>query len=304
LFCCLGTVATFAGVEDTYVLYEGFESGSVPANWTQEYSTAYQQLWVVESGTSTSYPKGAFAGDKYLILRNNTTQTQHFTTRLISPVFDLTQTPLPILVFSHVQGQRTGDVDILRIYYRTSTADNAKWVKLKEYSNNISAWRTDTLLLPAATKTYQLAFEGTDKFGRGIALDEIIVHATPTCENPNDISTDGLTANAATLRWNASLDADSFRVILSTQLLDNPDMATDVVCDKVVYDFQYDAAGLERDTRYYVYIMAYCPGGAIRDGVLQISAPRTLSFFPIANLSTKATKTTTVKSSIGRLAPV
>lgn len=258
LLSCLVTVVAFAGKEESYVLHQGFEDGTIPAGWTQEYGTAIQQPWVVESASDASYPKGAFAGSKYVALRNNTSQTQHFVTRLVTPVFNIKETFQPILVFSHAQPQRTGDVDILRVYYRTSA--ESRWVKIGEYTNALAKWKNDTISLPAANATYQLAFEGTDNFGRGIALDEIIVRPMPTCEDPNNISTDGLTANSATLRWNASLDADSFHVVLSKKEIADPETITDAVKDTFVYDFQYAATELERNTTYYTYIQAYCVG--------------------------------------------
>lgn len=263
LLACLVTAVAFAGKEETYVLYQGFEDGTIPVGWTQEYGTDVQQPWIVESADDATYPKSTFAGSKYVALRNNTSQTQHFVTKLVTPVFDIQETFQPILVFSHAQPQRTGDVDILRVYYRTSS--ESRWVKLKEYTEKITNWKTDTISLPAANATYQLAFEGTDNFGRGIVLDEIIVRPLPTCDDPSNISPDGLTANSTTLRWNASLDADSFHVILSetqlseTQLMDL-ETATGVVKDTIVTNFQCHIVGLERDTRYYVYIQAYCVG--------------------------------------------
>lgn len=258
LLSCLVTVVVFAGKEESYVLHQGFEDGTIPTGWTQEYGTAIQQPWVVESASDASYPKGAFAGSKYVALRNNTSQTQHFVTRLVTPVFNIQETFQPILVFSHAQAQRTGDVDILRVYYRTSA--ESRWVKIGEYTNAFAKWKTDTIDLPAANATYQLAFEGTDNFGRGIVLDEIIVRPMPTCEYPNHISADGLTSHSALLRWNASLDADSFHVVLSKTPLTDPETATDVVRDTFCYDFQYEAAELDRNTLYYAYIQAYCVG--------------------------------------------
>ena len=258
LLACLVTAVASAGKEESYVLYQGFEDGAIPAGWKQEYGSAIQQSWVVETAGNATYPKDAAAGSKYVALRNNTSQTQYFATKLVTPVFDIQETFQPILVFSHAQPQRTGDVDILRVYYRTSA--ETRWIKLKEYTDKITTWRTDTISLPGANATYQLAFEGTDNFGRGIALDEIIVRPMPTCDDPNSISTDGLTSNSAMLRWNASLDADSFHVVLSKTQLTDPETATNVVADTFVYDFNYKAEGLERNTTYYIYIQAYCIG--------------------------------------------
>lgn len=253
---CLVAVVAFAGAEDQYVLHEGFEGGVIPTGWTLECTTSYQQPWVVESGTTSEYPTGSVAGDYHVALRNQSTQTQHFVSRLISPVINIKETFQPILVFSHVQAQRAGDVDVLRVYYRTSS--ESRWVKIGEYTDKISRWQRDTIDLPAANETYQLAFEGTDNLGRGIALDEIIVRPMPTCDVPSNIVTDGLTLDKVSLSWSGSLDADSFLVVLADKAITDLEDLTNVVATKVATDFQTEFTNLTRNTRYYVYVKSYC----------------------------------------------
>ena len=256
LLGCLVVATAFAGKEDSYVLYEGFESGTIPADWDVEFATEYQQPWVVEASADAAYPIGSYAGGYHLALRNTTSQTQHYVTRLISPVFDISATFQPILVFSHAQPQRTGDVDVLRVYYRTSPM--GRWVKIGEYANRVSAWQTDTIELTAPCETYQLAFEGADNFGRGIVLDDIIVRPTPTCDDPANIMADGLSTNSVTLRWNGSLDTDSFHVVLSTVQQTDPEQPTEIVRDEYVQDFSWQATNLTQNTTYYAYIQAHC----------------------------------------------
>lgn len=257
LLCMLTTVVVFAGKESQYILYEGFEDGTVPANWTQEYGSGMQVSWAVEQSGASLYPENAFKGNGLVALRNTTGQTQHFKTKLVTPVINLTDVFQPILVFSHAQMQYAGDVDALVVYYRTS--ESAKWVQVGMYENKTLGWKTDTIVLTAPTATYQLAFEGVDKMGRGIALDEVIVRPMPTCDDPSNISADGLTVNSAMLRWNGSLDTDSFRIVLTTTMQTDKLNFTDVVKDEfVVANFEWQVNGLERNTQYYVYIQAYC----------------------------------------------
>lgn len=251
----LTTAVAFAGKESLYVLYEGFEDG-VPATWTQEYATGMQVPWAVEQSGASEYPKQAFKGNSLVALRNTTGQTQRFATKLITPIIDLTEVFQPILVFTHAQMQYAGDVDVLRVYYRT--AADVRWVEIGKYETKTRAWETDTIRLTAPSKTYQLAFEGVDNMGRGIALDEVIVRPMPTCNEPSNISADGLTSNSATLRWNGSLDTDSFRVVLSTTQLTDMANISSVAKDEFVYDFEWQVNGLERNTQYYVYMQAYC----------------------------------------------
>lgn len=263
LLTCLMTVAAFAGKEQLYVLHQGFEEG-IPADWTQEYLTSYQQPWTVENAAEATFPKVSFDGSKYLALRNHTTQTQRFVTRLVTPVFDIKDVTQPLLIFTHAQMQRTGDVDTLRIYYRSSA--DSRWVRLREYADKISNWRTDTIALTAKTATYQLAFEGTDNFGRGIVIDEIIVRPKPTCVNPSNIVADSLGTNSATIRWMGSLDADNFHTILSTEQQKDLDNPTAVVQDITVEGYQHTFRGLQRNVQYYMYIQSHC-GGDLSDWV-------------------------------------
>ena len=257
LLCMLTTVVAFAGKESSYILHEGFEEG-VPATWTQEYATGTQVPWAVEQSGASEYPAQAFKGSSLVALRNTTGQTQRFATKLVTPVIDLTQAFQPIVVFSHAQMQHAGDVDPLYVYYRTSA--DARWVQIGKFENKTKGWKNDTIALPAPSATYQLAFEGVDNYGRGIALDEIIVRPMPTCDDPSNISADGLTSNSAILRWNGSLDTDSFRVVLTTSAQTDPENLTDVVKDEYVYDYQWSTDGLERNTQYYFYIQANCGG--------------------------------------------
>ena len=119
LMICM-SLTVFAAKEDLYVLHADFEEGSaLPEGWTSE-SLFGDQAWLVEQD-ALSYPNGAASGKGRVALRNVTQQTQGFVTRLVSPVMDLTElTAQPMLIFSHAQMQRSGDVDVLRVYYRTS----------------------------------------------------------------------------------------------------------------------------------------------------------------------------------------
>lgn len=98
LLLVLMTTVLYAGKEELYVLYEGFENG-IPATWSQ-INEAGQQQWIIESATDAQYPTGVVEGEYRAALRNTTTQTQHFVTKLVTPVFDISKTVHPILVFA------------------------------------------------------------------------------------------------------------------------------------------------------------------------------------------------------------
>lgn len=256
-------VAVSVNSAASYVLQESFEGGQLPEGWTQEY-VAGQQDWVVES-QDLAYPNGAADGQYRIALRNTTTQTIGYTTRLITPVMDLSEVYQPILVFSHAQQQRTGDVDQLRVLYRSGV--DRDWVELALFDKKIANWKLDTIALDAASRTYQIAFEVSDNFGRGVVLDDIRVRAMPTCSTPDNLQIDGLTTTSFRLRWNGSLDTDQFEILLNKSKIDDPNVVDEDALWKRVYvdpsenGFVFSTGDiLTRNTQYYVYIRALCSG--------------------------------------------
>ena len=263
LLMVMMTVAAFADKEDLYVLHADFEDGkALPEGWTSE-SVFGAQDWIVEQGGSLDYPAGAAVGNGRVALRNTTEQTQGFITRLITPAMDLTVLNVqPMLIFSHAQAQRLGDVDVLKVFYRTSP--EARWIQLAEFDEKITKWQVDTIYLDAySSKTYQIAFEGTDRFGRGIVLDEIIVRPDIVCEDARDIHARSLSGDEAIIEWGGSLDTDSFEVVVSKKLYENMDDVdwsdTAIIRHEFVYDFIDTLQNLDINTSYYIYIKAYCP---------------------------------------------
>ena len=256
-------VALSANSAANYVLRESFEGGQLPEGWSQEY-VASQQDWVIES-ENLAYPAGAADGGYRVALRNTSTQTIGFSTRLITPVMDLSEVIQPILVFSHAQQQRTGDVDVLRVLYRSGV--DRDWVELAVFDKKIANWQLDTIPLDAPSNTYQIAFEATDKFGRGVVLDDIRVRSMPTCSTPDNLQIDGLTTTSFRLRWNGSLDTDSFEILLNKTVIEDPNVVDEDNLWKRVYvkpgdeGFVYATGDiLTRNTKYYAYIRALCSG--------------------------------------------
>lgn len=280
LLILVSVVSSAAVVKDSiYVQKVDFESGVLPEGWTQEFvsSDLYgEHPWVIEKVAESDYPKPNQKdnGEYILALRNSTNATIGYTTRLISPVMDLTQNKVfqPILVFSHAQQQRTGDFDQLKVYYRSNANDN--WVRLDgrngnpEFNQKITKWQRDTIQLTSQSDTYQVMFEVTDRFGRGVVLDNIEVRPMPTCEDPYGFAVSSLTSTAATVSWNASFDTDSFEVVLSKVAIDTLEQVNPA--DIVYYGFLTDdefsfstaklGLTLTRNQRYYLYVRSFCQG--------------------------------------------
>ena len=265
--------------ESIYVQKVDFEGGEIPEGWTQEYvdSNIYgEHPWVIEKAEEApQYPAAVAAnGSYFLALRNSATATIGYTTRLISPVMDLNQGDVfqPILVFSHAQQQHTGDFDQLKVFYRSKASD--QWVRLDgrngnpEFNHKIAKWQRDTIQLTSQSDTYQIMFEVTDRFGRGVVLDNIEVRPMPTCEDPYGYIVSGLTTTSATVSWNASFDTDSFEVALSKtaiESIEEVDPAALVYYGFLKDDqfaFSSEALGikLSRNQNYYLYVRSYCQG--------------------------------------------
>ncbi len=233
---------------------DGFENGFNPTcdasckttAWAQEYYDAtkkawvsdapkFSQSWKIETETSTmllEYPQHAAVGKGRAYFRNEpdkngAVQTAGYKTRLVSPVMDLSLGYQPILRFYHAQEKYTGDFDTLRIYYRAG--ENLQWNLLKEYTSAIKKWTLEQIDLPAVGEYYQIAFEASENVGRGIVLDSVIVRTKPQITTPHDLSFLDMRDNGITVQWQASKDADAFRVVLFS----NPDIDLNIVPDSI-----------------------------------------------------------------------
>lgn len=87
------------------------------------------------------------------------------TPRLISPILNLQGTGTLALSFMRFMPQLNVSYPTqhneLRVYYRTSV--NESWTLINTYSDDAPSWTTETITLPNANGSYQIAFEATDK---------------------------------------------------------------------------------------------------------------------------------------------
>lgn len=230
---------------------EHFETTTtIPECWSQLAVTGNVSWTAV---TPTSYPSSAHSGTTALRFKNNKITGE--TTRLISPELDLTNLADPILKFWHTQIKWDTDQDTLAVYYRTSGTDT--WHYLASYSDEIADWRLDSLYLPNPSAQYQIAFEGTARYGRGIYLDDVSItydHVL-TCEAPYDISIVEVHNHSAMITWTINAgEVDSCTVLY------HPVGTSDwrsVVCTNAACNLT-DLQGL---TVYEVYILAHCCNG-------------------------------------------
>ena len=216
----------------TVYFTDGFENG-LDAGWTQEYYDAVagqwvtetptiSQPWKTESGADLQHPNGAAVGAGRAYFRQEAAegknvQTTGYRTRLITPKMNLSGYQ-PILRFYHAQAKWTADFDTLRVYYRQGAG--TQWELLSEYTSPIQKWIFEEMDLPRTGDDYQIAFEANENMGRGIVLDSVIIRTKPQITTPHDMAFYDMRDNGINLTWEASKDADAFRVIVAESDLD------------------------------------------------------------------------------------
>jgi hypothetical protein len=153
----------------TNLLSEGFEGGSLPSGWTQNFVFG-TTAWTYGAGSNQGYPATAHTGALNARLYY---AGYYIKTELITPVIDFTGFTVGRVSFWQAHGNWAGDQDSLTVLYRTSST--SAWRKLNLYQNNLTTWTQTTLTIPNTSATTQICFRGCANFGYGIALDDILV---------------------------------------------------------------------------------------------------------------------------------
>ncbi|MEI9910428.1 MAG: fibronectin type III domain-containing protein [Bacteroidota bacterium] len=151
------------------------------------------------------------------------------------------------------------DQDILRVYYKTSAAGS--WNLLSGDITNISNWTEYTFTLPATSNDYYIAFESTEKFGHGVAIDDVIVEALPSCFPPIGLAIIATGQSTAHLSWTAPTTAPSagyeWKIVLAGQGSGGAAQASGSTGAGVV---TANATGLNPGTSYDLYVRSHCGG--------------------------------------------
>ena len=256
---CLMALSNAFGAVTRY-LTEDFESGQIPAGWTQEVESSNVASWVIEPTSSATYPATGNASNYYVALRNLTGIDQHYVVKLITPAIDFTsfvdQTQ-PQLLFKHAQVGAGTFFDTLKVYARSSAT--APWVLLRTFDSRIDQWTEDTIALTgfSGSTAYQVGFEIVENMGRGIVLDDVRVTNMSTCVAPSNVAMTIPGTTSVTLAWAGGLETDTFEVVVSASAI------TDWSSYTAVYhgfsaDFSEVVTGLNPQTDYYAYVRANC----------------------------------------------
>ena len=165
-----GSFTTNCDAITTFPYTEDFEhNGDMPTCWTQEFITGNVE-WTTNTGNYSSITSAHGGSYNAYFFYNN---SGAYTTKLISPIFDLTNVSNPYLSYWYSQAAWISDQDELTVYYRTSPA--SEWQMLVHYTSSVTDWTLDSLTLPSPSATYQIAFEGMATYGYGITLDDITI---------------------------------------------------------------------------------------------------------------------------------
>ena len=240
----LALLVPWAANAQTSLFSEDFEGGTMPAGWTTDGPGSWS-VGVGDYSTSTGAGHGSYNAK---ITHGSTGNV----TKLITPEIDLSSVASAELSFMHVQRSWAGDIDQLRVYYRTSSSGS--WTQIAEYTAAFASWTTeDGIVLPNLSSTYQIAFEHTDKYGYGVGVDNIVIVQGASCPKPADLAATP-NGQSATLTWTS--DASSFDVAYSADGTANPDDLTYTT----VTTNSYTKDNLAIDADHYFWVRANCSG--------------------------------------------
>jgi hypothetical protein len=158
----------------TFPFEEGFEDygENLPPCWTQEIVAGAINWRVLASSTfiPNMRPDAAFEGDHRLVFFVG---GYGHVTKLVTPPLNLTAVGNPVLKFQHIQQRWDGDQDSLKMYYRTST--QGEWKFLEKYTSEVFDWTERTIPLPEPSNEYYIAFEGYHNYARSVQVDNVSI---------------------------------------------------------------------------------------------------------------------------------
>ena len=175
---CAGSVSNWSGlysfntpcvVVSTFPYNQGVEGGSLPPCFSNEtVSGSANWTFVSQNGNNTITPR---TGNYMAEFRTGTTGNA---TKLVLPVFDLTSLTNPELSFYMANVNWVGDIDELRVFYKSSAGGS--WTQIgPDYTSENTSWTEIRLPLPNPSSTYYIAFEATSNWARGLNIDDVRV---------------------------------------------------------------------------------------------------------------------------------
>lgn len=179
-----------------------------PYTETFEAASTTRPCWTnSQVGGSVQWSIGAGAGNggNVTSAHGGTSNARYFGSgsgsiaRYVSPSLDLTSMPAQgaQVRFWFANQEWLGDQNELRVFYRTSSAGAWTLVPGAVFTSSVGAWTEAEVMLPGSTTAdYQIAFEGREFFGYGVAIDDVTIEAAPSCPKPTNVSALAVTPTA------------------------------------------------------------------------------------------------------------
>ena len=232
-------------VED-FPYYESFENGTEInpfACWTVENaSTSSEYVWTINSNAQD--------GDYTAYMPWNPGSSS----RLISPVFDMSSLSSPYLSFFYItegyEDYYSGDIAVstLAVYYKTE--ETTEWTQLgTTYDTELEDWTYASIALPEGTTQVMFLGEGND--GNGVYLDNISIMSI-SCDAPTNPALSNITGHTVTVAWEG--DAD----VLQYKLATAEEWETETISEN-----PFTLTGLAPESNYVVRVGATCDNGEI-----------------------------------------
>lgn len=184
-----------------------------PFTETFEDASPTRSCWgreIVSGAFNWTYGAGAGNGGPVTTSHGGTLNAQYFgntygaeQARLVSPELNLSGMPNGAdLEFWYINPSWLGDINELRVYYKTSAAGSWTLIPGAVYTTGVGAWtKIELINLPNINSTYYIAFEGTQLFGYGIGIDDVVVKAGPSCRKPTNVSAIGISPTSAVVSF-------------------------------------------------------------------------------------------------------
>lgn len=190
--------------------------GSIPSCWLRV-NTAGDYLWMAgptfwnngNSGPAADHTtgNGQFAVATPIFTNNNKVATQ-----LITPPVDLSTATNPRLVFYyHMYGNAIDKLDV-----RARKIGTSNWVVMgsinynsSDFTSSTSPWKLGTFDIPSSLigDTVQVRFAAVRTSSAStwtnseIAIDDILIEESPSCEAPLNIVASAVASSSATINW-------------------------------------------------------------------------------------------------------
>ncbi|MCL2511351.1 MAG: T9SS type A sorting domain-containing protein [Bacteroidales bacterium] len=163
---------------DDVLLQEDFEDNGLPPACWQNIAITGTAVWEFVTGENNGEqnPENPQSGSYNARFKTDAFGNK---ARLITPPMNLTDPSIsqPMLVFWHAHAKCDNKQDGLRVYYKN--APNAAWKQITSFTDDVTSWKKETILLPEPSDFYWIAFEGLSGGGSGVLLDNVSVIQAP-----------------------------------------------------------------------------------------------------------------------------